>query len=168
MSSPIPIISVDDSACNSDYEYDCPSQYLSVASAPVSAPSRRASFHPSLIAGRLMPRRRMMPPPPPARPTRPARPPPPTTQQIRASVMHFLEQQEREMRLEVQRVGTEIRDLRRCVRAVKREQSQVQARSQFRNEAQTRVRFVPVEEFESGSGSDADTEEVNVMVIAAN
>ncbi|KAL5528430.1 hypothetical protein ACEPAF_7566 [Sanghuangporus sanghuang] len=167
MSSPIPIISVDDSACNLDYEYDCSPQYLSVPSAPVSAPSRRASFHPGFIAGRLMPRRRMMPPPP-ARPTRPARPPPPTTQQIRASVMCFLEQQEREMRLEVQRVGTEIRDLRRCVRAVKREQSQIQARSQFRNDAQTRVRFVPVEEFESGSGSDADTEEVNVVVIAAN
>ncbi|KAL5485206.1 hypothetical protein ACEPAI_7848 [Sanghuangporus weigelae] len=171
MSSPIPIISVDDSACNPNYEYNCSPQYLSVASTPASTSSRRSSFHPSFIAGKLMPRRRMVIPlpPPPARPTRPVRPPPPpTTQQIRASVMRFLEQQEREMRVEVQRVGTEIRDLRRCVRAVKREQSQVQARSQFRNEAQTRVRVVPVEEFESGSGSDADTEEVSVMVIAAN
>ncbi|KAL5523783.1 hypothetical protein ACEPAG_7956 [Sanghuangporus baumii] len=171
MSSPIPIISVDDSACNPDYGYDCSPQYLSVASTPASTSSRRSSFHPSFIAGKLMPRRRMMVPPPPARPARPARPPPPpTTQQIRASVMRFLEQQEREMRVEVQRVGAEIRDLRRCVRAVKREQSQVQAqaRSQFRNEAQTRVRVVPAEEFESGSGSDADTEEVSVVVIAAN
>ena len=77
--------------------------------------------------------------------------------------MRFLEQQEREMRMEVQRVGSEIRDLKRCVRAVKREQTQIQARNQSRS-----VRFAPIGEFESGSGSDADTEDVNVVVISAD
>ncbi|EJD02988.1 uncharacterized protein FOMMEDRAFT_134143 [Fomitiporia mediterranea MF3/22] len=162
MDSPIPTISVDTSALDSPEEemYYAKQQFLSPASAVSSVPSRRHSFlhldpHPTPNTS-------------PRSPTY-TRPRPQYTlnyshlhsqvqvrgaqtqpqAQIRAqqllSVADFLAQQEREMAAEVQRVSAQIRDLRQC-------------------QGQHQVRDGMVVE---SSGSDADTEEVCVVVITA-